>query len=145
MSIRCRIVAIKRNPIYNIRDYRLECQDVILHWLNDFVPYDTTGCLKWQFPALKDKPFAFYCSEALNHWCICQSGGKMNLRGDKSKEDNVMPYTIQCNKELEDVPLMESAIRELDYVITNGGAEDLPADAIRFREVGILQIGRAHV
>jgi hypothetical protein len=119
------IVAVKRNPIYNIPEYREQCMKLVLTDFNKGLYYDTGGVMKYMFPWMKDKPNYYWCTELLNHYCINHTEGRINLVTGTGTDDNCTPWQIQTNKNLVDVKPINGKypLRALDYVLTTSDSE----------------------
>jgi hypothetical protein len=89
------VVAILRNPAYDNADIReAAVRHTMVLWGRGKARYDTGGCLKWQFPFLKDKADRWYCSEFSEH--LDQTIGGFSSVGLMGKnDDNVMPSQHQ--------------------------------------------------
>jgi hypothetical protein len=134
------IVSIRRNPLYDDYVLRREANAEVLDDAQKWCQYDQGGILEFidvQLPWLKDSPSKFYCSELINHYCLLHSDGKMTLRADGRKDDDVSPYGIQVCPGLQDLPAHSDQhfLREMDYVVVNG--HSIAAWAIRLRTAGL--------
>jgi hypothetical protein len=96
---------IKRHTVYstNYELRKMAVDYIFSQWKLGKTRYDVGGCLKWDFPFLKDKKSEYYCSEFSEHIDQDIAGfSSVNLMG---KSDDVIPYTHQCAESLEPVKL----------------------------------------
>lgn len=131
------IVAVKRNPLYSDFDFRRQCAQQVIRDVHKFIPYDNEGIKEFLFPWKKDCNEKFYCSEWINHYSLEHSHGELNLRGDKSKDDDVTPYGIQISPQLKEVPLLGEVyqLHEMDYILTT--SDNATSALIRAKSAGI--------
>lgn len=119
-------VAIMRNPIYNVPEYREQCMQIVIDDAHKYYEYNNRGVLKYGFPWVKDCPTQYFCSELVNHYAILNSGGQQNLAHNSSVyEDRCTPWQIQSCNLLSTIYMVNGSypLQEMDYVLTTDDSE----------------------
>jgi hypothetical protein len=88
-----KIIMVRRNPIYANPMIRNNVNQQIRQDLCKAVDYDYKGILEYLWPAVKDRPDEFYCSEYLRH--LAQLNGGDIVSPNEGKEDDISPVGIQ--------------------------------------------------